>query len=81
MREALRDIDRLLHIKERIGNVMNFLEGKTFEDMKSNIMCYHAVVHNIMIIGEAANLLTKEFRDNHTEVPWRDRNSELSPFL
>ena len=72
MREALRDIDRLLHIKERIGNVMSFLEGKTFEDMKSNVMCYHAVVHNIMIIGEAANLLTKEFRDNHPEVPWRD---------
>jgi len=42
MREALRDIDRLLHIKERIGNVMSFLEGKTFEDMKSNVMCYHA---------------------------------------
>ena len=25
-----------------------------------------------MIIGEAANLLTKEFRDMHQEVPWRD---------
>lgn len=25
-----------------------------------------------MILGEAANLLTKEFRDNHPEVPWRD---------
>lgn len=46
MRESLKDIDRLEHIKERIGNVMNFLEGKTFEDMKSNVMCYHAVVHN-----------------------------------
>lgn len=25
-----------------------------------------------MIIGEAANLLTKEFRNAHPEVPWRD---------
>ena len=25
-----------------------------------------------MIIGEAANLLTKDFRDKHSEVPWRD---------
>ena len=25
-----------------------------------------------MIIGEAANLLTKEFREEHAEVPWRD---------
>ena len=72
MREPLRDIDRLLHIKERIGHVMDFLKGKTFEEMKSDVMCYHAVVYNIMIIGEAANLLTKEFRENHPEVPWRD---------
>ena len=72
MRESLRDIDRLQHIRERIDNVMSFLEGKNFEDMKSNVMCYHAVVHNIMIIGEAANLLTKDFRDRHSEVPWRD---------
>ena len=72
MRESLRDIDRLHHIKERIDNVMSFLEGKSFEDMTANVMCYHAVVHNIMIIGEAANLLTNEFRESHPEVPWRD---------
>ena len=40
--------------------------------MKSDIMCYHAVVYNIMIIGEAANLLTKEFREEHSQTPWRD---------
>ena len=51
---------------------MDFLRGKTFEDMKSDVMCYHAVVYNIMIIGEAANLITKEFRNEHPEVPWRD---------
>lgn len=72
MREPHRDIDRLLHIKERIGHVMDFLKGKTFEEMQSDVMCYHAVVYNIMIIGEAANLLTKEFRESHPDVPWRD---------
>ena len=40
--------------------------------MTADIMCYHAVVYNIMIIGEAANLLTKDFREKHPEVPWRD---------
>ena len=40
--------------------------------MKSDVMCYHAVVYNMMVIGEAANLLTKEFREEHPEVPWRD---------
>ena len=39
---------------------------------ENDVMCYHAVVYNIMIIGEAANLLTKEFREEHPEVPWRE---------
>ena len=32
---------------------------------------YHAVIYNIMIIGEAANMLTFEFRESHTELRWR----------
>ncbi len=72
MREAIRDIDRLQHIDDCIEHINDYLSGKSFEDMKADIMCYHAVVYNIMIIGEAANLLTKEFRDKHPEVPWRD---------
>jgi len=72
MREAIRDIDRLRHIDECIEHINAFLKGKSFEDMKADIMCFHAVVYNIMIIGEAANLLTKAFRESHPDVPWRD---------
>lgn len=71
MREKVKDLDRLYHINECIEHVTNFLEGKTFEEMNNDIMCFHAVVYNIMIIGEAANMLTKEFREEHAEVPWR----------
>lgn len=44
MREQARDIERLVHIEASIGHVMDFLEGKTFEEMKRDVMCYHAVV-------------------------------------
>jgi len=37
-------------------------------EIKNDVMCYHAVVYNIMIIGEAANMLTKEFRNTHQEI-------------
>ena len=40
--------------------------------MTNDRMCFHAVVYNIMIIGEAANMLTKDFRDEAPETPWRD---------
>ncbi len=46
MREAIRDIDRLRHIDECIEHINDYLNGKSFEDMKANIMCYHAVVYN-----------------------------------
>ena len=72
MREQSKDKNRLQHILECIDNVFQFLDGKTFEDMTNNRMCFHAVVYNIMIIGEAANMLTKEFRDENQDTPWRD---------
>lgn len=72
MREQSKDKDRLQHILECIDNVFQFLDGKTFEDMTNNRMCFHAVVYNIMIIGEAANMLTKEFRDENQDTSWRD---------
>ena len=72
MREQVRDIERLVHIEMSIGHVMEFLEGKTLEEMQGDKMCFHAVVYNIMVIGEAANMLTKEFREKHPETPWRN---------
>ena len=70
MRERVKDIERLYHIEASIGHVMEFLEGKTFEEMRDDKMRFYAVVYNIMIIGEAANMLTKEFREEHPETPW-----------
>ncbi len=41
------------------------------EALMADDMRYYAVVKNIEIIGEAANMLTFEFRDNHPETPWK----------
>ena len=71
MREQSRDIERLRHIVDSIAHIEDFLHGKNLEQMKGDVMCYHAVVYNIMIIGEAANMLTKEFRESHADIPWR----------
>lgn len=71
MREHIRDIDRLKHIAECIENINSYLQGYTFESMKADKKCFHAVVYNLMIIGEAANLITKEFRSKNSGTPWR----------
>ena len=72
MREAVRDIERLLHMQESIGNIQEFVAGKTFDEFAADKLLYYAVVKNVEIIGEAAYMLTKEFCANHAETPWKD---------
>ena len=62
----------MIYFNTFIDNISSFLKDKTFDDMLTDRMCFHAVVYNIMIIGEAANMLTKEFRDETPQTPWLD---------
>ena len=70
MREKLKDKGRLLHILEAIDNLFEFTGGLSFEEYQNNRILQFAVIKNLEIIGEAAYLLTKEFRETHPEVEW-----------
>ena len=72
MREPAKDKGRLDHILECINNIFEFAEGKTFEQIEGDKMCYFAIVYQLVIIGEAANMLTKEFREARSQTPWRE---------
>jgi uncharacterized protein with HEPN domain len=71
MREPLRDKERLAHMLAAADRVIRYTSGKTFDDLKSDDMMYYAVVKNIEIIGEAANLLSPDFIDAHPLTPWK----------
>lgn len=71
MREPLRDPERLKHIIEAIRNIEIASEGKTQEDISNDFILRHALTWNIMIIGEAANKLSKEFCQSHPNTDWR----------
>ncbi|MBQ6965386.1 MAG: DUF86 domain-containing protein [Bacteroidaceae bacterium] len=71
MREQLRDRERLEHILAAINRVVRYTTGKTYEDLLADDMMYYAVVKNIEMMGEAANMLTSEFQATHPETPWR----------
>ena len=71
MREPLRDRERLQHILAAIDRVQRYTDGKTYEELVGNDMMYYAVVKNIEIMGEAANMLSTAFTDVHTETPWK----------
>ena len=61
MREKPKDINRLSHIIEAIDNLFEVTKGISFDGYKGNLQ----------IIGEAAYLLTNEFKEKHPEVEWK----------
>ena len=72
MREPIRDRGRLEHILESVNNIYEFAEGYESAQILEDKVRYFAIVYQLVVIGEAANLLTKEFRDAHEQTPWRD---------
>jgi uncharacterized protein with HEPN domain len=71
MREKIRDKGRLEHILESIAYIIDFTDGIDFEDFAKDAKLRFAVIKNMEIIGEASNMLTKEIREQHPEIPWR----------
>lgn len=70
MREQPRDDERIQHIAQAIDDILEFAENKTFEDFQSTKMLKHAIFRNLAIIGEAANLLTKEYKEMNNTIEW-----------
>ena len=71
MREPLKDRERLEHMLMAIDRILRYTKGKAFQDLVDDDMMYYAVVKNIEIIGEAANMLTTDFQTSHSETPWK----------
>ncbi len=71
MREPIRDKNRLEHIIDHIEKVLDASEGKDFAQFKDDPILFGAIAYYTMIIGEAAYMLTKELKELHPNVPWR----------
>lgn len=71
MREPLNVKKRLEHILEAIDRLQTHAGKLSREELESDVLRYYGIVKNIEIIGEAANLLTDSFKEEHPEVPWR----------
>lgn len=56
---------------EAIDTIFQYVGDDDMVSFVADKMRYHAVVYNLMIIGEAANMLTVEFRESHPLTLWR----------
>lgn len=72
MREHSRDKSRLEDILKSIQLIEEYSDGISFETFVADTMRYYAIMKNVEIVGEAANMLTRDFRETNTELPWRE---------
>lgn len=71
MKGKIGDAARLNHITDCIGEIENALTGLTFEAFSENHIVRIAVVKWLEIIGEAANHITDETKNQYPEIEWQ----------
>jgi uncharacterized protein with HEPN domain len=59
------------HILDAARKALQFVENRQREDLDKNEMLALSLVHLLEIIGEAANLISDDYRNKYPHIPWR----------
>lgn len=72
MRDKANDGARIELMLESISNIEQFMSGITSYDsfVEDKLLC-HAVIYNLQCIGESVYMLSKYFRETHSQMDWK----------
>ncbi len=65
-----RDDVTLLQIDDSGRLAMDFVKGMDWDDFIADLRTQSAVIHRLLVIGEAVKRLSPSFREQHTAIPW-----------
>ena len=68
LKDDLRRVEHMLTVAEEI---LEFTEGKTYQDLLADRGLQYICIHCIELLGEAANIISQELRSKYTDIPWR----------
>lgn len=71
MRPERDDLAYLQDMLEAANDAADFVRGRSFEDYLANTMLRAAVERKVEIIGEACRHVSREFKSQHPEIPWK----------
>jgi len=66
-----RDEAVLLDLVRAARLVLEFKQGIDKATFLEDLKTQSSVLHQLMVMGEAAKRLSDDFRDQHPEIPWR----------
>jgi uncharacterized protein with HEPN domain len=65
-----RDDATVLDIANAARLIQTFIQGMTEEAFLGDLKTQSAVLHQVMVIGEAVKRLSEAFRERHPILPW-----------
>lgn len=68
----LRDEESLIDIERAAKKILRYTFNTSRLELESNDEKLSAILYQITIIGEATKRLSQEFRQQHSNIPWRD---------
>ena len=64
------DKTRIKHMLDAAEKAVNFVNKKTFQELRNEEILALALVKLIEIVGEAASRVSKEYREKNSQIPW-----------
>ncbi len=62
----------LLHIKDAIDAIESYIKNYDYVKFHTDNKTQDAVIRQLEIIGEATTNLEHNFKNKHSEIPWRE---------
>lgn len=61
---------RIRHIVDALTSAAHFVQGRARDDLDADEMLLFALVRAVEIVGEAANKVSAETREQYPHIPW-----------
>lgn len=65
------DESALLDIAQACRRIAEFKRGLDIEAFKTDFKTQSAILHQLMVMGEAVKRMSADLREKHPKVPWR----------
>jgi uncharacterized protein with HEPN domain len=62
----------LRHILDAMSRIEEYTQDLKYDGFMDNYLIQDGVIRQIEIIGEATRRLSKEIKEKHPEIPWKD---------